>query len=222
MGDPVLAKNFAVLGDGIAAEVDVLSNLGALLVEEGDLVLAALRPERGEVEPEPLAGLGGGRSAAASLGRTWSGGVGPLAHVVGAGLGPLVEAAASDGERLKRREAGPALGPRRQRRRRRDQAGRATTPYRPLLRRLTHPGRRPRRGAPELLPRGGAAVVGVGHGATNHSSRPHSDPRNHEPGLKSADGEAILGEPERADREIDARRAAPVSGKLRTAYHTRK
>lgn len=44
VGDAVLPQDVAVLGDGVAAEVDVLGHLGALLVEEGDLVLAALRP----------------------------------------------------------------------------------------------------------------------------------------------------------------------------------
>lgn len=58
VGDAVLAQDVAVLGDGVAAEVDVVGHLGALLVEEGDLVLAALRAEGGEVEPEALPGLG--------------------------------------------------------------------------------------------------------------------------------------------------------------------
>lgn len=45
VGDPVLAQDVAVLGNGVASKVDVVSNLGALLVEEGDLVFATLRPE---------------------------------------------------------------------------------------------------------------------------------------------------------------------------------
>ena len=95
----------AVLCDGVATEVDVVGDLGALLVEEGDLVLAALGAERGEVEVEALAGLGGARLVGAR-----GGGVGPLADVVRACLGPLVQAAARDGEWLQRREAGPAIG----------------------------------------------------------------------------------------------------------------
>jgi hypothetical protein len=77
VGDPVLPQDVAVLGDRVAAEVDVVGDLGALLVEEGDLVLAALGAEGGEVEPEALAGPGGARA-----GRAWGGGVGPLADVV--------------------------------------------------------------------------------------------------------------------------------------------
>jgi hypothetical protein len=54
VGDAVLPEDVAVLGDGVAAEVYMVGDLGALLVKEGDLVLASLRAERGEVEPEPL------------------------------------------------------------------------------------------------------------------------------------------------------------------------
>jgi hypothetical protein len=84
VGDVVLPQDVAVLDDRVATE-----DLGALLVEEGDLVLASLRAERGEVEPEPLPGPGGGWSAA-RLGCVERGGVGPLADVVRASLGPLV------------------------------------------------------------------------------------------------------------------------------------
>lgn len=179
VGDPVLAKDVTVLGDGITSEVDMVGDLGALLVEESDLVLAALRAERGEVQPEALPGLGGGR-AAVHLGGTGRGGVGPLPDVVGASLGPLVEAAAGDGERLQRREAGPGLGahrPRGERRRRRDAADVPSgAPRRrgPILRRLGgRPRRGPRRGAPELAASPGRrrAVVGGGHG---HESQPRT------------------------------------------------
>lgn len=80
VGDAVLPQDVTVLDDRVATE-----DLGALLVEEGDLVLASLRAERGEVEPEPLSGPGGGRSAA-RLGCVGRGGVGPLAVIVRAGL----------------------------------------------------------------------------------------------------------------------------------------
>ena len=175
VGDPVLPKDVAVLGDSIASQVDMLGYLRALLVEESDLVLAALRPERGKVQPEALPGLGRG-GAPVHLGRAGRGGVGPLPDVVGASLGPLVQAAAGDGERLQRREAGPGLGahrPRGQRRRRRDAAGLPAGPRRRgrIRRRLGgRPGRGPRRGAPELAARADAsprrrrAVVGGGHG----------------------------------------------------------
>lgn len=82
VGDPVLPKDVAILGDGIPSKVDMLGDLGALLVEESDLVLAALHPERGKVQPEALPGLGGGR-APVHLGGTGRGGVGQIgrAHV---------------------------------------------------------------------------------------------------------------------------------------------
>lgn len=177
VGDAVLPQDVAVLGDSVAAEVDMFGDLGALLVEEGDLVLAALRAERGEVEAEALPGLGGGGPGGAGRG-----GVGPLADVVGPGLGPLVQAAAGDGERLQRREAGPRLGahrPRGERRRRRDAARlpapapRCPGPRRGVRRRGRLPRLGPGHGAPELAAPGPGrrrAVVGGRHGpATNRS-----------------------------------------------------
>uniref|UniRef100_A0A804PT32 Uncharacterized protein n=1 Tax=Zea mays TaxID=4577 RepID=A0A804PT32_MAIZE len=178
VGDAVLPEDVAVLSDGVAAEVYMVGDLGALLVKEGDLVLASLRAERGEVEPEPLPWPGGG-GPAARLGRAGRGGVGPLADVVGAGPGPLVQASARDGERLQRREAGPRLGahrPRGERRRRRHAPGppaRCPGPRRGVRQRLPRLG--PRRGTPELADPGpgrGRAVIGGRHGQATYWSLP--------------------------------------------------